>query len=285
MARVACTIMALCAFLASATAAAAQQVVPLWPGTAPGSEGRTGSETVRLTPQGDHIVSHVTEPTLTLYLPSRPAATGAGVLVIPGGGHRELWLDHEGYRVGEWLRQHGIAAFVLKYRLAREEGSTYTVEGTELADVQRALRLIRSRAAEWRLAPERLGVIGFSAGGELAALAGTRYDPGKPDAADAVDRQSSRPAFMALMYPVVPGDMRLTKDAPPAFLMVGESDQLSRGVVPLCQQLEQAGVPAELHILTGVGHGFGIRATNPPAIAIWPTLFYDWLGARKLLAR
>ena len=201
-------------------------VVPLWELAAPGSEGKTGEEAVRLY-QGEHIVSHVHRPSITVYLPAQGRATGAGVIVIPGGGHRELWLDHEGYRVGDWLKDHGVAAFVLKYRLAREEGSTYTVPGEELADVRRAIRLVRSRSSEWRVAPDRIGVIGFSAGGELSALAGTHFDGGKATAEDPIERMSSRPAFMALMYPAIPRDMPLSKDTPPAFLLCGEKDFMS----------------------------------------------------------
>lgn len=121
----------------------------LWSLGAPGSEGKTAPEAVRLSDDGEHIVSSIHHPSILPYLPAKGTATGAGVLVIPGGGHRELWMDHEGYNVASWLSHHGVAAFVLKYRLASEPGSTYTVEGVEQSDAQRALRLIRSRAAEW----------------------------------------------------------------------------------------------------------------------------------------
>ena len=233
--------------------------------------------------QGEHIVSHVHRPSIIVYLPAQGRATGAGVIVIPGGGHRELWLDHEGYRVGEWLKDHGVAAFVLKYRLAREEGSTYTVPGEELADVRRAIRLVRSRSSEWRVAPDRIGVIGFSAGGELSALAGTHFDAGRATAEDPIERMSSRPAFMALMYPAIPRDMPLSKDTPPAFLLCGEKDFMSDSIANLYLALKRAAVPVELHVLAGVGHGFGIRATNPPAVASWPTTFFNWLTAIKVV--
>ncbi len=280
------TTTALCVLLASAVHAtgARSQVVPLWARGAPGSEGRTAQESVRLTPEGEHIVSQVHRPSITAFLPDSSLATGTAVIVIPGGGHRELWMDHEGYRVGQWLSAHGIAAFVLKYRLAREEGSSYTVEGDALADVQRAIRVAKSRASEWRISPDRIGVLGFSAGGELAALAGTRFDAGMPGADDPIDRTSSRPAFMALMYPAIPRDMTLSRDTPPTFLMCGENDSptISEGVATLYLALKHAGAPVELHILTGVGHGFGIRDGNPPAVTAWTTLLYDWLAARHL---
>ena len=152
-------------------ASAQQTPVKLWPKGAPGGEGNTAPEIVRLNPDGEHIISNIQEPTLLPYLPAADVATGAAVIVAPGGGHRELWMDHEGYAIGEWLSSHGVAAFVLKYRLAREDNSKYTVEGTELGDMQRAIRTVRSRSKEWGIDPARIGVMGFSAGGELAALA------------------------------------------------------------------------------------------------------------------
>ncbi len=266
--------------------AAEPQAVLLWPNGAPGSEGKTTEEAVRLTPQGERIVSAVHHPSITPYLPRQDIATGAAVIVVPGGGHRELWMDHEGYRVAQWLGDHGIAAFVLKYRLAREDGSTYTVEGNALADVQRAIRLVRSRAVAWHIAPGKIGVIGFSAGGELAVLAGTRFDTGNMDAVDPIDRESAKPAFMGLLYPSLPSVLAVTGDTPATFLLYGADDSpaISEGSSTLYQKLRQAGVSAELHILAGVGHGFGIRASNPPNVANWTTLFHDWLGGRGLLS-
>jgi acetyl esterase/lipase len=266
-------------------AAADHPEIRLWPNGAPGSEGKTAPETIRIGPEGEHIISNVNFPSITPYLPEKDKATGAAVIVIPGGGHRELWMDHEGYRVGQWLSDHGIAAFVLKYRLAKAEGSTYTIEGNSLPDVQRAIRLVRSRAAEWDINAAHVGVIGFSAGGELAALADTQYDDGKPGAEDPIDRLSSKPAFAGLLYPEIPSDRKLSKDTPPVFLLCGGEDTLapSQGLAELFLSYKRAGASAELHILAGVGHGFGIRASNPPAVAIWIDLFYNWLGARGFL--
>jgi acetyl esterase/lipase len=257
----------------------------LWPNGAPGSESKTAQESVRISPQGDHVVSSVHRPSITPYLPSKENATSAAVIVIPGGGHRELWMDHEGYRVGRWLSDHGVAAFVLKYRLAAEPGSSYTIDGHSLPDVQRAIRLVRSRAAEWGIAPDRIGMIGFSAGGELVARAGTHYDSDNSRASDPIDRESSRPAFQALIYPAIPRDMKLSKDTPAAFLLCGENDRpdISQGLAQLYLAFKQAGAPVELHILTGTGHGFGMRDDNPLPVSNWITLFYDWLDARGML--
>lgn len=271
------------AMLCANCALANEAAIVLWPNGAPGSEGKTGDEIVRLTELGEHIVSNVHRPSITPYIPSPEKATGAAVIVIPGGGHRELWMDHEGYRVAQWLSDHGIAAFVLKYRLAKQEGSTYTVEGNSLADVQRAIRVVRSRAAEWHIARNRIGVIGFSAGGELAALAGTR--PGIDDASDAIGHESARPDFLGLIYPAIPPGLTVSRDTPPAFLLCGADDSpaIADALPQLYLAFRHAGAPAELHILTGTGHGFGIRDSNPPAVAAWPTLFHDWLGASGFL--
>lgn len=266
-------------------AAAAPAPIALWPRTL-GAEA-SSPETTRISDQGDHVVSNVHNPSITPYLPAAGNGTGAAVIVIPGGGHRELWMDHEGYRVAQWLSDHGVAAFVLKYRLAQQPGSTYTVEGDELSDVQRAIRLVRNRAAEWHIVPSRLGVMGFSAGGELAILAGTRYDNGKPDAGDPIEREDSKPAFLGLIYPASPSNLRLTKDTPPAFLLCGSDDSpaIAEGVPALYLALRHLGVRAELHILAGVAHGFGMRDTNSRAVGIWPTLFYNWLDGMGVLAK
>lgn len=264
------------------TPAARHPVVLLWSGGAPGSEGQTGEEKVRMQ-QDDQIVSSVHRPSITVYLPSKSKATGAAVIVAPGGGHTELWITHEGYRVAEWLSQHGIAAFVLKYRLARESGSSYTILGHELPDIQRAIRTVRARSAEWGVDSSRLGVMGFSAGAELAALASIHYDDPVEHAVDGVDRQSARPAFQALIYPPRAGDAKYSKDTPQAFLACGGDDQIAAGLPDLYKALKSAGVPAELHIYAGVGHGFGIRETNPPSVAGWLDRFRDWMFDRGLL--
>jgi acetyl esterase/lipase len=279
--------LALLCCVAGLFAAVEPEVALLWPNGAPGSEGKTAEEATRVSPQGDHIISSVHRPSITVYLPSKETATGAAVVIAPGGGHSELWVDHEGYNVAKWLAERGVAGFVLKYRLAREKGSTYTVEGTALADTQRAIRLIKSRSAEWGVRADRVGVMGFSAGGELAALAGTRFDDGDAKAADAVDRLSSKPAFMALLYPAIPKDMPLSKDTPPAFLACGENDRqdISQGLPELYLAMKKAGMSAELHVYTGVGHGFGLRETTKGPVAEWPSRFLEWMGAKGFLKK
>lgn len=261
--------------------------VPLWPNGAPGSEGKTAGESVRVTEQGEHVVSSIHHPSITPYLPSKDQATGVAVVIAPGGGHRELWIDHEGYNVAKWLSERGVAAFVLKYRLARENGSTYTIEETELADIKRAIRLVRSRASEWGIDPERIGVMGFSAGGQVAALASTHSDSGTQTSTDPVERESSKPAFQALIYPGIPQDMNLTKETPPAFLVCGEDDRadIAEGLPQLYLSLKHAGVSAELHVFARTGHGFGLRTSNQPPVSDWTQLFVEWLAAEGLQKR
>ena len=255
-------------------------IVPLWPTPA----GETIPEKVRVTEKGEHVVSSVHQPSLTVFRPAAGTATGAAMIVCPGGGHRELWVDHEGYAVAQWLADHGIAAFVLKYRLAREPGSAYRVDVEALADAQRAIRTVRSRAIEWGVDPARVGIMGFSAGGELAALASARGADGAPDAADPLDRLSSRVAFQALVYPGNSKSIQPTKETPPAFLVCGYDDRpdISSGLAEVYLRFKQAGVPAELHIYTGVGHGFGLRPTSLPA-GEWPERLRAWLNERGFL--
>ena len=267
--------------------AAEPEVVPLWAGAVPGSEGKTGEEAVRLSPAGERVVSKIHHPSITVYLPAKEAATGAAVVIAPGGGHRELWSDHEGHNVAKWLASHGVAGFVLKNRLAREQGSSYTIEGHALADTQRAVRLVRSRAAEWGVKPERVGVMGFSAGGELAALAAVREPVNLGGTPDAVDALSAKPSFQALIYPAIPREMALSKETPPAFLACGENDRqnISQGLPELYLKMKQAGMSAELHVYAGVGHGFGFRPTMKGAVAGWLPRFHEWLEKLGMLER
>jgi acetyl esterase/lipase len=277
------------ALVATALAAAEPSplVIPLWPGDAPGSEGKSKEEKVRITADGEHVVSGVHHPSVTVYLPEPGKATGAAVLICPGGGHRELWMDHEGYNVAPKLAERGVAAIILKYRLSREDGSTYSLEGHSLVDAQRAMRLVRSHAAEWHIDPARLGIMGFSAGGELAALASHKFDDGSATASDAIDRQGSKPAFQALIYPGNGSTIAPDKNSPPAFLCCGYDDRpdISEEIARVYLAFKHVGVPAELHIYTGAGHGFGVRAKNHLPAGAWLIRFHEWLDERGFLRK
>ena len=276
------------ALFATSFGAENPEVIFLWPNGAPGSEGKTADELTRIAqPNGDRVVSGVHKPSITVYLPAGPLKTGASVIIAPGGGHRELWTDHEGHNVAKWLSERGVAGFVLKYRLAREKESTYTIEGSALTDTQRAIRVIKNRAKEWELDPDRIGVMGFSAGGELAALAALRYAGTDSQAGDAIDKLSARPAFQALIYPAIPKDMQLTKEMPPAFLACGENDRLniSQGLPELYLAMKKAGMSAELHVYGNVGHGFGLRTQTKSPSQQWVQRFHEWLDVMGFLAK
>ena len=273
--------------LAGAVARAADErmVVPLWPNGAPGFEARKDEPEKVI----NNRQTNIHNPTLTVFLPPKELATGVGVVIAPGGGHGHLADVHEGYAVGQWLAAHGIAGFVLKYRLARDEAqggkSPYTVEGHALVDVQRALRLVASRAAEWGVRPGAIGIMGFSAGGELALLSVMRAEAGRADAADTIERQGALPAFAALMYPAgtTRPDMVPTKELPPLFMMGGNDDRLTEPLTAFYLMAKRAGVNAELHVYAGIGHGYGIRDINPASVAGWPLRFREWLVDRKII--
>ncbi|MGD1029791.1 MAG: alpha/beta hydrolase [Opitutaceae bacterium] len=269
---------------AAATAADAPLVVPLWIHGAPGSEARMNeAEVVTMHDANTPAVYNIHNPSLTVYLPAAGKATGAAVIVAPGGGHQFLSYVHEGSAVAEWLSQQGIAGFLLKYRLARDQagGSTYKVEVDALADAQRSIRLVRSRAAEWGVNPARIGFLGFSAGGELAVLASEHSDAGKPGADDAIERFSSRPDFTCLGYPGIrPETVTITADMPPAFMFSAYDDaRTSSTIASLFLKYRAAGVPAEIHIYNRGGHGFGIR-NRPMPVSSWPQRLEEWMRDR-----
>ena len=268
------------AILNLALAAAQPGALPLWPHGAPGSEARVAEPEK----QDGSNVMNVHNPSLTPFIPTT-GATGVAVIIAPGGGHSKLCLGHEGYALAEWLREHGIAAFVLKYRLAREPGSAYTIQEHAMADTRRALRTVRSRAQEWGIKPDRIGIMGFSAGGELAAFAAMKSDPGKADAADPIDRASSRPDFQALIYPGTSNLFTVEKGMPPAFIACGYGDRpdIAEGMASLYLKYKTAGVKAELHIYSNAGHGFGYKPNTTTAAGAWPYRFREWLVDSGLL--
>lgn len=270
-------VMLICCVTISMLSSAQHQQISLWPNGAPGSEAKTGEEKIRIY-KGEQIFSNIHNPSITVYLPSKEKATGAAVVVAPGGGHKEIWMTHEGYNVAQWLSDHGIAAFILKYRLARDSNSTYTVEKESLADIQRAIRMVKSHAKEWGVDTSRIGVMGFSAGGQLAGLSAMLFDNGNPDAKDPVDQYSSRPSFQALIYPGGSARLEVADNAPPVFLLAGYKDQIASGMVDLYLKYKKANVPAEMHIYAEAAHGFGIRETNKGAVTGWIDRFYDWLN-------
>jgi acetyl esterase/lipase len=262
----------------------------LWVQEAPGALGSADEDT----------------PTLTFYRAYRDA-TGTAVIVAPGGGYTNLAMDHEGRQVASLLNAMGVHAFILKYRL----GPKYR-HPIQLGDAQRAIRLVRTRAGEFGVEPDRIGMLGFSAGGHLTATAGTHADRGRADAPDPIDRASSRPDFLVLGYPVISFDpaimhsgsrwnllgdkpdpalidelsneRRVTADTPPTFLFHTDADT---GVVPensvrFYLALRQAKVPAELHIFQNGPHGVGL-ALGDPALSLWPTLLANWMRVRGLL--
>jgi acetyl esterase/lipase len=274
----------LACFATVTVAEAPESPVLLWPNGAPGALAAGGEESVRTTDQGERVVSNVHAPSLTVYLP-KPGGLKPAVIVVPGGGHRELWTDHEGHNVARFLADNGIAAFVLKYRLARAPGSSYGIETHALDDLKRAIRSVRSRAAEWSVDPAKVGAIGFSAGGQLVALSVTRFDAGDAAASDPVDRMSSRPDFGSLVYAGTWPDLPFGAETPPLFLLCGTDDrpQVLAGLTRVYLALQEAKVPAELHFYDGVPHGFGLRASNTGPVTQWPRQFIDWLRVRKIL--
>ena len=250
--------------------------IPLWPGVAPRAEGDGA----------------IDRPQITVHLPARETATGVGVLVAPGGGYRILAADQEGLQVARWLNRQGIAAFVLRYRVAPRYHSDIS-----LLDGLRAVRLVRSRASEFGVSAGRLGMLGFSAGGHLTVAVGTRWDEGDAAAEDAVERISSRPDFLVPVYAVTngvlrgrkaeeytPADTRVNERTPPTFLVHSHEDS----IVPASQStlfydaLLTAGVPAELHVFGHGEHGMGLGQGDPD-FAAWPNLLRNWLRRRGLL--
>jgi endo-1,4-beta-xylanase len=263
--------------------------ISLWPDGAPGSLERKGEpETKTPRKNGEYSVANVHNPSLTVFLPPKEKATGVAVVIAPGGGHRELWVFHEGANLAKWLNEHGIAAFVLKYRLAREKGSTYKIAEHALADGQRAIRLIRSRAKEWGIDPNRVGMLGFSAGGEVTAMVSSHEGNGKEADQDPVERQNSRPAFQGLVYSGPLGIVRqpVAKDMPPTFIVVGDQDNAAVWLTNYYLALKKAGVSGELHVYANTPHAFGFRGIDSKKpVTSWVERFEEFLLAQGMLRK
>ena len=263
--------------LALCARAGAQNVFQLWPEGAPGAEKRHNeAEKVENT-----YVSNIHDPSLTVVKADPRHANGAAVVVVPGGGHRMLVWMNEGMVAAKSLNRSGVTAFVLKYRLARDQGSTYSIENDAAADLRRAVRWVRAHAAEYQIDPARVGVMGFSAGGELVSLVADNPEPAPPARQDAVDRQSARPDFQVLVYPGPLGvPAKAVQHAPPAFIVAGSADKCCMPpALGLYQQLVGAGVPAELHLYADTDHAFNMGQRSERLSDVhWPDRLADWLA-------
>ena len=256
-------------------------MIPLWENGAPGSESRMHEPEIL---EGTNV-NNVHNPSITAFLPTEENATGTAVIIAPGGGHRKLCLGHEGDALADWFARRGIAAFVLRYRLSREEGSSYTLQGHAMDDTRRAIRMIRWRAGDWKINPQRIGILGFSAGGELAAYAAMKSDNGDPGASDPIERMSSRPDFQGLIYPGKSETFTVEAGMPPVFIAYGYNDRpdISIGMAKVYLKYKEANVPCEMHVYANAGHGFGYRPGTTSAAGDWPERFCEWLADSDLL--
>ncbi len=279
--------------IARADEAPAPQTVTLWPGEAPGEVGSIAPESSEV--KGGIVrVSNVSRPSITVYRPAPSKDTGASVVILPGGGYNILAIDHEGDQVARFLNGIGVTGIVLKYRVPRRSGTANDVPPPQaLMDAQRALGMVRARAGEWKLDPGKVGILGFSAGGHLAAWAsaapGDRrtYEP-----IDAADKAGARPDFSVLIYPAylvkkgtdaLAPEVQVGADTPPTFLALAGNDPITvDGSLAYYQALKRSKVPGEMHIYGDGGHGFGMNPTGKPAAA-WPVRLEDWMKARGLL--
>lgn len=266
-------------FTTAAFAVSAQrqpQQIPLWPQGAPGFEHlRNEPEEAK-----DWWVKNIHHPSITVYRPTAEKANGTAVLICPGGGHRALVYNSEGRDAAEFLNRLGITAFVLKYRLAREENSPYELGVHAKEDAYRALRLIRSRAQYFQIDPQKLGILGFSAGGEVVAWVAYGAGEGKATASDPVDRENGKPDFQILVYPGPLGIPEIVPaDAPPAFMVVANNDECcSEPVVKLLLAYREARVPVEAHIYAKGDHAFNMgKRTEFVTLKGWPQRLEEWL--------
>ena len=271
---------------------------PIWPGAAPDAKPAEGPEIDTTTSKepliaGKPIVrlGNVSTPTMTLYAP-KGKNTGAAVVVFPGGGYRILAIDLEGTEVCDWLTSSGITCVLLKYRVPAS--GPFPASPAALEDAQRTVGLVRSRAVEWHIDPHRIGVLGFSAGGHLAAALSTHFDRRLYPPVDAADQVSCRPDFAVVIYPgylAIPdknfapnADIHVTKETPPTFLLQTEDDRVAHVESSLVYYaaLKSAHVPVEMHLYTEGVHGYGLRRTALPVTA-WPQLAETWLHTIKML--
>jgi acetyl esterase/lipase len=260
---------------ADAQEKSAPQVVRLWPDGAPG----VGDRRNQPEQAAEYWVKNVNDPTLTAFPADPRHANGAGMIVVPGGGHELIVWTTEGINVAKAFNRMGISAYVLKYRLAREKGSPYSVEDAA-ADTRRAIRWLRANAASQHVDPDRIGVMGFSAGGELVTMVADDPEPAASRAADPQRAVSARPDFQVLVFPG-PGGQPATaiKDALPAFLVAGSLDPCCAApTVALYEQLRKAGIAAELHMYAGASHAFNLDESELIGVLHWPDRLADWMS-------
>ena len=279
-------------------------VVEIWPGEAPEETGQIGPERTRMSPKLDHkqvevteqtrLITDVTKPTLTIYRPAKEADTGTAVLICPGGGYWDLYWQLEGEEVAAWLNSIGVTGIILKYRVPRRPDEPKGEPARRpLQDAQRAVSLVRSKAGEWKLHPQRIGIVGFSAGGHLAIATATGFEKRTYEPRDDVDNISCRPDFAIAVYPgylkpkdkdeLAPG-LHVPPGTPPIFLAHGGADIISppEHSVLMYLALRRAGIPAELHIYATAAHDFGVRPSEHPC-STWTTACAAWLRHQGFL--
>lgn len=256
------------------------KTIALWPNGAPGFEARKDIPEQA----ASYWVKNINHPSLTVFLPPKEKANGAAVIICPGGGFRELVFGAEGVDPAKYFNDLGVAAFVLKYRLFRETNSVFTVEHPH-EDGLRAMRLVRSRASEWGVDTNRIGMVGYSAGGEVVSLTAFGSTSGLTNATDAIDRADARPDFIVEIYPGGLGiPPALPPNAPPAFLLVANDDSHTDAVLKLFELYHAAKMPVEVHVFTKGGHGFNQGQRSQLAtIKNWPQRLTEWLGDNNLL--
>jgi acetyl esterase/lipase len=302
--RIALAIALLVGPLTSTPASAAEPlVIDLWPGKTPGDIGIKGEEKSRIHQSPlvgpTKLITNVSKPTLTIYRPAPERNTGTAMVICPGGGYWDLYWELEGEEVAAWLNSQGMTGIILKYRCPRRPGEVAADPplGPQL-DAQRAMSLVRSRAAEWGIDPRRIGMVGFSAGGHLALATATGFAKRLYEPIDAVDHVSCRPDFAVLCYSgylkvkdkdeVSPGFRTIPADTPPIFLAHASDDRVSYGgsdssnSAIMYLALKRAGVPTELHIFATGDHDFGVRQ-NEKLPSSWTTLCARWLRSQALL--
>lgn len=258
----------------------APTVIHLWPNGAPGFESRKDIPEAGTSA----MLKSVDNPSLTVFLPPKEKATGAAVIVCPGGGFFQLTFGAEGVDPAKFLNSIGVAAFVLKYRLPRLTNSVYTMESPH-QDGLRAMRLVRSRAGEWGIDPNRLGMVGFSAGGEVISMTAFGDTAGITNAPDPIDQANARPDYIVEIYPGGGGiPQALPPNAPPAFLLVADDDDHTTAVLKLFTLYRAAKIPVEVHVFTRGQHAFGMGShSRLTTIKDWPDRLADWMGDNNIL--